>query len=371
VAKDPEAIGYGLMPADGVVPPGVRFVPIVPSGQQNPVPATRENVLLDKYPLSLTVFFLVRPNASLVVKEFVRFACAASAMPLVRESGLHHVSEKEEILAAQRLAEMRAGKGVPIRAAGTLQSLPMQDLATEYVRAKAVVQMAYFPTNEAEAVTQFVHGKELLLLNGLVPDRILKVHASAWDAMKPEFHSIAGRAVAIVTSVVNKEEAMTLDRIRSIFAGEVGQWGDNPVMAQKDIHCYGLGAADPMTALFFSGVMRGTRCKNLQVKKDTPEIVAALALDPQGIAFVDLARIPQESTAVRIVAIGPAGTAVKPNGKTMADGTYPLSKPLVLYVSPQASETAKDFVRFILSGACEPTFRQHGFVSASQPPPVQ
>jgi ABC-type phosphate transport system substrate-binding protein len=61
---------------------------------------------------------------------------------------------------------------------------------------------------------------------------------------------------------------------------------------------------------------------------------------------------------------------VKPNGRTMADGTYPLSKPLVLYVSPQASETAKDFVRFILSGACEQTFRQHGFVSASQSPPA-
>ena len=220
------------------------------------------------------------------------------------------------------------------------------------------------------AVGQFLGGKELLLLQGPPGEATLKVHGARWTELKAETLAIAGRAVAIVTSIVNKEEAMPLDRVRSIFAGEVGQWGDSLVMAQKDIHCYGLGAVDPMAAMFFSGVMRGTRCKNLRVKKDTAEVLAALALDPQGIAFVDLAGIPQDSTAVRIVAIGSAGAAVKPDGKTVADGTYPLSKPLVLYVSPRASETAKDFVRFILSGACDAVFRQHGFVPASQPPPA-
>jgi transposase-like protein len=60
--------------------------------------------------------------------------------------------------------------------------------------------------------------------------------------------------------------------------------------------------------------------------------------------------------------------AVKPNGKTVAEGSYPLSKPLVLCLSPRAGDTAKDFARFILSGACDQTFRQHRFVPAGQPP---
>jgi ABC-type phosphate transport system substrate-binding protein len=97
-------------------------------------------------------------------------------------------------------------------------------------------------------------------------------------------------------------------------------------------------------------------------------LAAFAALDPQGIAFVDLVSVPPGNAAIRIVAIGPAGEAVKPNGKTVAEGSYPLSKPLVLCLSPRAGDTAKDFARVILSGACDQMFRQHRFVPAGQPP---
>jgi ABC-type phosphate transport system substrate-binding protein len=366
VAKDAMAIGYCLMPPDGQVPEGVRFVPVVPPTGDKPVAPTLENVLLDKYPLQHTFSLLVRPDASETTKEFVQFACSKEAASIIRERGFVPVSEKAEILMARRLIEARAGKGVTIQAAGAVRSTLLQDLAVEYVKAKAVVQMQYTVADEAVAVEQFLGGKELLLLQGPPSVATLKVHGARWTKLKAETLAIAGRAGAIVTSIVNQEEAMTLDRIRAIFAGEVAQWGDSLAMAQKDIHCYGLGAADPVAALFFSGVMRGTPCKNLRVEKDTAEILTALILDPQGIALVDLAGIPPDATLVRIVAIGPADKAVKPDGRTVADGTYPLAMPLVLYVSPQAGETAKDFVQFIRSGACDAVFRRHGFVPAGQ-----
>jgi len=368
VAKDPNGIGIIVI---GPTPPvEVKLLSVAKDSKSQPVPPTVENIVLGKYPVVREFRFVFSDKSSPAVREFCRFAVSDAAAEIIRENGYFPRATQNEMLAAQRLDEMRAGKGVRIQAAGSVRGPLMQDLAVEYVRAKAVVQMQYTVADEAAAVGQFLGGKELLLLQGPPGEATLKVHGARWTELKAETLAIAGRAVAIVTSIVNKEEAMTLDRVRSIFSGEVGQWGDSLVMAQKDIHCYGLGAADPMAAMFHSGVMRGARCKNLQVKKDTPEIVAALALDPQGVAFVDLARIPQESTAVRIVAIGSGDKVVKPNGRTVADGTYPLSQRLFLYVSPQASETAKDFVRFILSGACEPTFRQHGFVPAGPPPPA-
>jgi phosphate transport system substrate-binding protein len=368
VAKDPNGIGIIVI---GPTPPvEVKLLSVAKDSKSQPVPPTVENIVLGKYPVVREFRFVFSDKSPPEVREFCRFAVSEAAAEVIRENGYFPRATQNEMLAAQRLEEMRAGKGVRIEAAGSVYSPLLKDLATEYVKAKAVVQMQYAVADEAAAVGQFLGGKELLLLQGPPGEATLRAHGARWTEMKAEIHAIAGRAVAVVTSIVNKEETMTPDRIRSIFAGEVGQWGDSPAMAQKDIHCYGLSAADPMTALFFSGVMRGTRCKNLQPKKDTAGVLAALALDPQGIAFVDLAAIPQDSTAVRVVAVGPAGTAVKPNGKTLADGTYPLSKPLVLYVSPRASETTKDFVRFILSGACDAVFRQHGFVPTSQPPPA-
>jgi len=51
-----------------------------------------------------------------------------------------------------------------------------------------------------------------------------------------------------------------------------------------------------------------------------------------------------------------------------AAGAYPLAVPLMLYVSPRASDTAKDFVRFLGTGAGAPVLRRHGFMPHSQPP---
>jgi ABC-type phosphate transport system substrate-binding protein len=244
VAKDAMAIGYCLMPPDGQVPEGVRFVPVVPQSGDKPVAPTLENVLLDKYPLQHTFSLLVHPDASETTREFVEFACSKEVASIIRERGFVPVSEKAEILMARRLIEARAGKGVTIQAAGAVRSLLMQDLAVEYVKAKAVVQMQYTVADEAAAVEQFLGGKELLLLQGPPGEATLRAHGAKWAELKAETLAIAGRAVAIVTSIVNKEETMTLDRIRAIFAGEVAQWGDSLAMAQKDIRCYGLGAAE-------------------------------------------------------------------------------------------------------------------------------
>jgi len=364
VAKDPNGIGIIVI---GPTPPEeVKLLSVAEDPKSRPLPPTVENIVLGKYPVVREFRFVFSDKSPAAVREFCRFAVSDAAAEIIREKGYFPRATQNEMLAAQRLDEMKAGKGARIEAAGSVRSPLMQDLAVEYVGAKAVVQMRYTVADEPAAVGQFLGGKELLLLQGPPGEATLKVHGARWAELKAKRYVIAGRAVAIVTSIVNQEEAMTLDRVRSIFAGEVAQWGDSLVMAQKDIHCYGLGAADPVAAMFFSGVMRGTQCKNLQVKKDTAEILAALILYPQGIAFVDLAGIPPDDKAVRIVAIGSGDKVVKPNGRTVAEGTYPLSQRLFLYVSPQASETTKDFVRFMLSGACDAVFRQHGFVPAGQ-----
>jgi len=61
------------------------------------------------------------------------------------------------------------------------------------------------------------------------------------------------------------------------------------------------------------------------------------------------------------------GDAVWPNAQTIRDGSYRLQEPLVLYVSPNASDSAKAFARFVISDQADAICRKYGFLPAIQP----
>lgn len=98
VAKDLNAIGYCLLPSGGQPLKGVRVIQIIPGKGEKPVAPTRENVLFDKYPLQLTVKFLISPNASQVARDFIKFACSEQAAPIISRCGLIGAGEKLGIL---------------------------------------------------------------------------------------------------------------------------------------------------------------------------------------------------------------------------------------------------------------------------------
>jgi hypothetical protein len=85
------------------------------------------------------------------------------------------------------------------------------------------------------------------------------------------------------------------------------------------------------------------------VKKDTAEVLAALSADPLGIAFVDLSALPADpaKAGVKVLAVTAGGKAVMPSAESIRTAMYPFSQRLFLYVHPKASDTAKDFAKFI------------------------
>lgn len=102
VAKNRNAIGYCIVPSVASELKGVRIINVVPPGQKEPVAPTRENILFDKYPLQLTVKFLISPNASQVAGGFIKFACSEQAAPMITKGGLIGAGEKLGILRQRR-----------------------------------------------------------------------------------------------------------------------------------------------------------------------------------------------------------------------------------------------------------------------------
>jgi ABC-type phosphate transport system substrate-binding protein len=241
----------------------------------------------------------------------------------------------------------------------------------------------------APAITPFVRagGKEILFLDGKPGDMAMKLHGEKWNALGPDGtgpveYTLAGRAAAIIVNPANKLEALSLAQVQAIFGGEVDDWaiiggtglsgttGVSPVgnagnanatsgtpIAPIKINAFGLRASDPATDVFGRECLPRDKWKRVTAKKDTTEAIAAVSMDPQAIAFVDLTAIPVSGQTVKVLGIRlPAGKdadgkpttkVYMPTAENIKNAMYPLSSRIFLYIHPKASDTAKDFAKFL------------------------
>lgn len=208
----------------------------------------------------------------------------------------------------------------------------------------------------------------------------MELHGEKWNALGmdkdgkpdgtgPAEYTLAGRAVAVIVNPANKLETLTLGQIQAIFQGDVDDWailGGTELLApaaadgkpgKLDIHRFGLrpGDTDERSAaaarVFYREGVPADRLRRVTLQNNTAEAVAAVSLDPQAIAFVDLTAIPAVGQSVKVLPIkmGTGGKAkiIQPTPENLKNAMYPLSQRLFLYVHPKASDTAKDFAKFI------------------------
>ncbi|MCL2700482.1 MAG: substrate-binding domain-containing protein, partial [Phycisphaerae bacterium] len=195
VAKNRAAIGYCIHPAGKALPKGVRWVPIIPEGSKEAVAPTQENVLLGKYPLQVTIRWLVSPRASDTCKEFIRFVCSEEATSVLQAGAIFPGRAGIDLHMATRLAGVKSGKGVRLSSVGIGEGKTIvPDLVTEYVKARTVVLLNYTAVDsDVSAVGAFISGsaggtggsgvRELLLLSDKPSPRAMEVHGAKWSSL--------------------------------------------------------------------------------------------------------------------------------------------------------------------------------------------
>lgn len=137
--------------------------------------------------------------------------------------------------------------------------------------------------------------------------------------------------------------------------GLTGAWADKP------LHVYGPPGIYPGGTSFFQiRVMGGADTWNpaLQEFADPRKMMAALSADPEGIAYTGMRYRTPEVKALAI-ANKPAGPFVLPTRETVADHSYPLSRLVYIYFTPDQANgdpadpkvlaKLKEFLRYILS----------------------
>ena len=292
-----------------------------------------------------------------------------------------------------RQAKARAGQVEQIDVLGLRDKQKMlPPLATEYVRAKAVVQVGYSGVDsDVAAVGGFLGGEgkqALLLLNDRPSMQALSAQGEKWEKVKPTEYLIAARGAAIIVNPANQLAALTQDQVRGVFKGEIADWGilgGTGLAAsgkKAPITAYGLPAGDPVSAILQQeGVL--VQSHQVTAKKDSAEVLAAVAADSQGIGVVDLAALPVGDKSVRVLAIqigtGNKAELVPPTPDNLKNAMYPYAQRVYLYVHPQASDAAKDFAKFVATcGAAEATpyadtlkttmdaYRKNGLISLAE-----
>jgi phosphate transport system substrate-binding protein len=91
-----------------------------------------------------------------------------------------------------------------------------------------------------------------------------------------------------------------------------------------------------------------------QSSGDDNIIIQGIAGSPTSLGWVGFAYAEESADKVREIPIAeePGGECVDPSSETIADGTYPISRPLYIYVNAKAAEenqAVADFVDFFLS----------------------
>jgi len=332
--------------------------------------------LQEDYPLTEPLLLYLHPDSPYLAQEFCEFAVGLSGADIAGKHGLTTRCDELRGLGERRLVQSKAGRGVRLSAIGSgTERSAMMDLAREYVRAKEVVQLSYAPAqSDIAAVGAFVTGgagmRELLLLGDKPSGQALQIHGDKWDALGPDGtgpveYTLAGRTVAMIVNPANKLESLTPGQLQAIFTGEVDDWaiiggsglstplgpGGRPTVL--GIKLFGLRARDPVTAVFEKECVSANKWKHVTIKKDTAEAVAAVSMDAQAMAFVDLTAIPATGQSVKVLAIqmgiGEKAKIIQPTPENIRNAMYPLSQRLYLYVHPKASDAAKNFAKFVAS----------------------
>ena len=354
------------------------------------------------YPLAEPLVLYVHPKAPPKAWEFARFAQSEEAAKIAQRHGiwpdwLHRDAQRQE-----RLALVKAGKGTPITVYSLMgRKAMLQDLATKFVEDKAAIQMKVEKKgNWDKAFARYAQGEIDFFLTDetATEDEMTPKDAKASskeDDAKKDGNAKAGNpqkakstptrvelgqmAVGVIVHPENLLDSLPLDELQGIFSGEIKAWPGMKDLVAK-MHLVGLDPQSPLTLLFkeklavaspstaASGDTSPGRSATdfslakYTAKPDTEQVILTVARDPSAIGFVDLSRLPKDEKSVKLIPV----FVRKGKAPAPKEIQNPLTRTLLLYASPRASQTAKDFATFVTSADCAEVLAQHGLVSPAR-----
>jgi phosphate transport system substrate-binding protein len=196
---------------------------------------------------------------------------------------------------------------------------------------------------------------------------IQAIHDGAVDigmasrALKPEEaegieqYQIAVDVIAIIVNPVNPVQNLTQDQLRAIYLGEITNWnqvgGENleivPVIREES-----SGTRGAFDELMLD--KKTPSAPHLTVGVTAGDVAAIITRDEAAIGYVGFGNIED----VKILAI----EGVEPSVETARDGSYRITRPLLLLTGPLSQTIAYNFIDFVLSEVGQSLVEEFGWI---------
>jgi len=155
-----------------------------------------------------------------------------------------------------------------------------------------------------------------------------------------------------------------------VFTGEVVTWRQlaGPGAPDTPIRLVARPAYSGTHAFFRDKILGGKDiARRAEIIEATEDIVAAVAADPTAISFVSAGRVTSSVRALA-VAVARGAKPVMPERDTIRAGSYPIYRPLLLYVRGLPSPHVAELLRFCVGPTGRQLLADHGLVPGDTPP---
>lgn len=155
-------------------------------------------------------------------------------------------------------------------------------------------------------------------------------------------------AIAIFVNPENPVKSLDMEQLKKIYNGEIKNWKevggeDNPIAVVS------RGGRSGSEKFFEDKVLKGDKITGRRYAIGLNDgIVKVVSKHKFAIGFAEVGYV---DNSVKTIALAerPGTPGILPELKNLQDRTYPLTRPLYLFIKNDAKPEVKDFMNFILS----------------------
>ncbi len=234
--------------------------------------------------------------------------------------------------------DLKSIKGT-VRVDGSSTVFPiMEAVAEEFAKAAPHIKVPVGVSGTGGGFKRFCSGETAI---STASRPITPSEVTLAESNKIEFIElpIAFDALSIVVSPKNDwVKSITIEQLKKIYsAGAATKWNEiDPTWPDRAMKVFSPGT-DSGTFDYFKEAVLGKDGKmraDMSVSEDDNVLVIGVGGDRDAIGFFGLAYFEENTDKLRAIpVIGADKAPVAPQASTVNDGTYPLSRPLFIYVN--------------------------------------
>ena len=182
-----------------------------------------------------------------------------------------------------------------------------------------------------------------------------EVKSAVDNGIYPVPHRVAMDGIAVVLHPSNPVDNLTLEEIQKIYTGEITNWS-NLGGADKEIVVVSRDSSSGTFGVFNEIAVGGEKLTKSALLQASNGAVAGTVTETEGaIGYVGLGYLSDNLKAVKV-------NGVNPSNATVANGKFPIARPLFMFTDGWPEGLTAKFINFVLSNKGQELVEQQGYV---------